>query len=141
MRRIIELRNKLSLTEDELNVVVFASDEYIPVSRYRYSNINDALMSVSIIQLHLHMGMFLPVLEAQASEEQKAAWLEDARQLRIIGCYAQTEMGHGSNLSGLETTATLDKATDEWIIHSPHLSVGDTSTCAFWIDACVIHGE
>ena len=28
-------------------------------------------------------------------------------------------MGHGSNVAGLETTATLDKATDEFIIHSP----------------------
>jgi hypothetical protein len=37
--------------------------------------------------------------------------------------YAQTELGHGSNLAGLETTATLDKSTDEWVIHSPHLSV------------------
>lgn len=25
-----------------------------------------------------------------------------------IGCYAQTELGHGSNVRGLETTATWD---------------------------------
>lgn len=37
----------------------------------------------------------------------------------MIGCYAQTELGHGSNILGLETTATFDKATDELIIHSP----------------------
>jgi len=40
----------------------------------------------------------------------------------MSGCYCQTELGHGSNVAGLETTATLDKTTDEWVIHSPTVS-------------------
>lgn len=44
-----------------------------------------------------------------------------------MGCYAQTELGHGSDVSRLETTATLDKVTDEFIINSPTI----TST-KFW---------
>merc|ERR1719454_990907 len=31
-------------------------------------------------------------------------------------------LGHGSNLRGLETIATFDKETDEFIIHSPTLT-------------------
>jgi acyl-CoA oxidase len=46
---------------------------------------------------------------------------------KILGCYAQTELGHGSDVSRLETTATLDKVTDEFIINSPTI----TST-KFW---------
>lgn len=30
------------------------------------------------------------------------------KNFRIMGCYAQTEMGHGSDVAGLETTATFD---------------------------------
>ncbi|OIT23516.1 peroxisomal acyl-coenzyme a oxidase 1, partial [Nicotiana attenuata] len=42
--------------------------------------------------------------------------------MQIIGCYAQTELGHGSNVQGLESTATFDPQTDEFVIHSPTLT-------------------
>lgn len=41
--------------------------------------------------------------------------------MNIIGCYAQTELGHGSDVSKLETTATLDLKTDEWVINTPSI--------------------
>jgi acyl-CoA oxidase len=31
-------------------------------------------------------------------------------------------MGHGTNVAGLETTATFDKSTDEFVIHTPSIS-------------------
>ena len=31
-------------------------------------------------------------------------------------------MGHGSNVAGIETTATLDKSTDEFVVHTPSLT-------------------
>lgn len=40
----------------------------------------------------------------------------------MVGCYAQTELGHGSNVGGLETTATFDRETDEFIVHSPTIT-------------------
>lgn len=63
-----------------------------------------------------------PTVREQGSEEQKAYWLPRILDWEIIGCYAQTELGHGSNVRGLETTATYDPKTKEFVIHSPYLT-------------------
>uniref|UniRef100_H3BZB4 Acyl-coenzyme A oxidase n=1 Tax=Tetraodon nigroviridis TaxID=99883 RepID=H3BZB4_TETNG len=72
--------------------------------------------------LDLHLGMFLPTLLNQATPEQMERFFTPAWNLRIIGTYAQTEMGHGTHLRGLETTATFDPSTQEFVLHSPTIS-------------------
>jgi len=64
------------------------------------------------------------------SDEQKAIWIPKAERFEIFGSYSQTELGHGSNVRGIETTATFDRATDEFVINSPTLS-----STKYWIGA------
>ncbi|CAI9571059.1 unnamed protein product [Staurois parvus] len=66
--------------------------------------------------------MFLPTLLSQATPEQQDHFFMPAWNLEIIGTYAQTEMGHGTHLRGLETTATYDPSTQEFILKSPTVS-------------------
>ncbi|KAF2018105.1 acyl-CoA oxidase [Aaosphaeria arxii CBS 175.79] len=86
----------------------------------------------------LHMSMFVTTVREQGSEEQQAYWMPQILNYDIIGCYAQTELGHGSNVRGLETTAKWDPVKKEFEIHSPYLtaskwwngSMGRTATHA-----------
>ncbi len=74
--------------------------------------------------------MFQPNIVSLCDEEQQARWLPLCRDWKMIGCYAQTELGHGSNIRALETTATFlpeSKGGDKggsWIINSPTLTSG-----------------
>ncbi|XP_048466726.1 peroxisomal acyl-coenzyme A oxidase 1 isoform X3 [Rhincodon typus] len=63
--------------------------------------------------------MFIPTLENQCTSEQKEKWLHLSYTQQIIGTYAQTELGHGSFIRGLETTATYDPSTQEFVLNSP----------------------
>lgn len=66
--------------------------------------------------------MFLPALKKLGNVEQQAEWVPKALNYSIIGTYAQTEMGHGTFIRGLETTATYDPKTKEFEIHSPTIT-------------------
>ena len=46
--------------------------------------------------LSLHFGVFMSTLRSQCSHEQQDWWLTRAQRLGLIGCYAQTELGHGA---------------------------------------------
>eukprot|EP01121_Diplochlamys_sp_Union-15-3_P017458 TRINITY_DN6146_c0_g1_i1.p1 TRINITY_DN6146_c0_g1~~TRINITY_DN6146_c0_g1_i1.p1 ORF type:complete len:676 (+),score=120.30 TRINITY_DN6146_c0_g1_i1:43-2028(+) len=86
--------------------------------------------------LSLHTSMFIPTLTSQASPEQLEEWGGKAYRYEIIGTYAQTELGHGSYVPGLETTATFDEATQEFVLNTPTITatkwwpggLGKTST-------------
>ncbi|XP_041361181.1 peroxisomal acyl-coenzyme A oxidase 1-like [Gigantopelta aegis] len=70
----------------------------------------------------LHEVAFLPTIISQGTEEQKAKWLPLGNNYQIFGTYAQTEIGHGSNIRGLETTAVYDATTEEFVLNSPTLT-------------------
>ncbi|KAJ5539722.1 hypothetical protein N7513_008054 [Penicillium frequentans] len=70
----------------------------------------------------LHLEMFATTIREQANEAQRAHWMPLIESWKIIGAYAQTELGHGSNVRGLELEARWDPRTSEFVLHSPTLT-------------------
>ena len=97
----------------------------------------------------LHIGMFIPSILSQGTEEQQAKWLPLCMELKLIGTYAQTELGHGTFLRGLETVAVYDEVTQRFIVHSPTLTatkwwpggLGKTCTHAILMARLVTKGK
>lgn len=69
-------------------------------------------------------GLFVGALQSNATPGQLSYWFEKGALslTNFVGCFAMTELGHGSNVPGLETTATFDEASDHFIIHTPTLT-------------------
>jgi len=80
------------------------------------------------LPLALHWIMFVPNILSLCDDEQIQQWIALCTDWKMIGCYAQTELGHGSNVRALETTATFQKDSVEhpgggsWIINTPTLT-------------------
>jgi len=79
-------------------------------------------------RIGVHFGLFLNAIQGQGTEEQIKQFSEDVLSGRIFGCFAMTELGHGSYIRGFETTATFDIERQEFVINSPT----ETST-KWWI--------
>jgi acyl-CoA oxidase len=70
----------------------------------------------------LQFTMFATSIREQCSEDLRKYWLPKLDSWEIIGCYGQTELGHGSNVKGIECQAKWDPKAKEFIIHSPTLT-------------------
>jgi acyl-CoA oxidase len=77
-----------------------------------------------IIKLGVQFGLFAGSIQRLGTEYHHQKYLPGAAAAKVMGCFAMTEIGHGSNVQGLETTAIYDKASDCFVLHSPTHSAG-----------------
>ncbi|WP_043445260.1 acyl-CoA dehydrogenase family protein [Arthrobacter sp. L77] len=71
------------------------------------------------IKAGVQWGLFGSAVMHLGTEKHHEAWLPGIMDMRIPGCFAMTETGHGSDVASIATTATFDPATDEFVIDTP----------------------
>lgn len=87
-----------------------------------YAAIFEHLMFVDgslAVKFGVQFGLFGGSIQKLGTKKHHDQYLAQAGETKLLGCFAMTETGHGSNVRGIKTTATFEKSSDSIIIHTP----------------------
>lgn len=73
-----------------------------------------------VIKYGVQFGLWGMSVNFLGTEKHHKKYLKDIGSLELPGCFAMTETNHGSNVKGIETTATYDHAKKTFTIHTPN---------------------
>jgi acyl-CoA oxidase len=73
-----------------------------------------------VIKFGVQFGLWGMSVSLLGTEKHHVKYLKDIGTLELPGCFAMTETNHGSNVKGIETTATYDHQTRTFKIHTPN---------------------
>ncbi|KAJ3337973.1 hypothetical protein HDU83_008394 [Entophlyctis luteolus] len=115
--KLIARGKHISVTDFESNPLnVFAAHECVGM-------MDGSTATKMTVQFNLFGGT---VISLGGTRHRKH--LADIDSLKTVGCFALTELGYGNNAVEMETTATWDPATREFVINSP-----STLSQKYWI--------
>jgi acyl-CoA oxidase len=73
-----------------------------------------------MVKAGVQWGLFGGAVVALGTERHHEAYLRDIISADLMGCFAMTETGHGSDVQHLRTTCTYDPASQTFDLHTPH---------------------
>jgi acyl-CoA oxidase len=89
-----------------------------------------------LVKFGVQFGLWGGSVYQLGTESHHERWLGRIATLELPGCYAMTEIRHGSNVRGLETTATWSDEAEAFVIRTPHEGAGKE-----WIGNAALHGR
>ena len=89
-----------------------------------------------VVKVGVQFGLFGGAILNLGTDEHHQRLLEDVGSGKLLGGFAMTELGHGSNVRDLETVARFDKESDSFVLHTPSVSARKE-----WIGNAAVHGQ
>ncbi|MET3114144.1 acyl-CoA oxidase [Pedobacter sp. CG_S7] len=89
-----------------------------------------------VIKFGVQFGLWGMSIQSLGTEKHFRKYLNDIGSLQLPGCFAMTETNHGSNVKGLETTATYNHDNQTFSIHTPNENAKKE-----YIGNAALHGE
>jgi acyl-CoA oxidase len=115
--RLLELQVIHGWDEHEtFGLAVSAINETLPITLHKSG---EPKTFAFVCRPYRASPAFQPVFMSQGGPTLIKKYGPLVSSLAIIGCYLQTELGHGSNVARLETTATYIPESREFELHSP----------------------
>ncbi len=89
-----------------------------------------------LVKVGVQFGLFGGAILQLGTRRHHDAYLPDLITGRLMGCFAMTETGHGSNVQALGTVATYDVASQEFVIETTREDASKD-----YIGNAAVHGE
>lgn len=89
-----------------------------------------------VIKFGVQFGLWGMSVYSLGTAKHHEKYLKDIGTLKLPGCFAMTETHHGSNVKGLETTATYDHETKTFTIQTPNKNAQKE-----YIGNAAVHGQ
>uniref|UniRef100_A0A7N0V5X5 Acyl-coenzyme A oxidase n=1 Tax=Kalanchoe fedtschenkoi TaxID=63787 RepID=A0A7N0V5X5_KALFE len=112
---------------------------YVSEDPEKYFAILEAVGSVDMslgIKMGVQYSLWGGTVINLGTQKHKAKYFEGIDSMEYPGCFAMTELHHGSNVQGLQTVAKFDPITDEFIIDTPN-----DGAIKWWIGNAAVHGK
>ncbi|NVJ21527.1 MULTISPECIES: acyl-CoA dehydrogenase [Myxococcus] len=96
-----------------------------------------ALFDMSlVVKAGVHFGLFGASILFLGTERHHREYLPKVATLELPGCFAMSELGHGSNVRDVETVARYDAEAGNFLVHTPTESARKE-----WIGNAAVHGR
>jgi len=89
-----------------------------------------------VVKFGVQFGLFGGSIQRLGTEKHHERYLGAAGRLDLPGCFAMSELGHGSNVRDLETVARYDPEAEEFVVDTPRESARKE-----WIGNAAAHGQ
>merc|ERR1711997_1304823 len=117
-----------------ISVLDFKNNPLKVFAAHELAVIDPSMGTKMTVQFNLFGGTVLKL--GTERHHEGMGLIEGIDTLKEVGCFGLTELGYGNNAVEMETTATYDKATKEFIVNTPH-----PLAQKYWITNGAIHAK